>query len=101
VRQFSLLEPIGELGGKARLWAPDLVTPSTFTFISPWVMAGDPCVARTRIPTASVHALREERGLGTGEIVELYPGLTFEAAEDAYHLERRLRGQDPPDAAAA
>lgn len=102
-RVFDLLEPIAELGGKElrRLWAPDLVTPSSFTFISPWVMAGDPCVARTRIPTASIHALREERGLESARIVELYPGLTVEAADDAYGLERRLRGQDPPDVATA
>ncbi len=101
--RFDLLEPITELGGKGlrRLWAPDLVRPSGFTFISPWVMAGDPCVAQTRIPTASVHALREERGLDSARIVELYPGLTLEAADDAYGLERRLRGQDPPDVAAA
>jgi uncharacterized protein (DUF433 family) len=102
-RTFNLLEPIAELGGAefGRLWAPDLVTPSSFTYISPWVMAGDPCVARTRIPTASIYALRKERGLESARIVELYSGLTVEAADDAYGLERRLRGQDPPDVAAA
>lgn len=103
LRTFNLLEPVAELGGRElrRLWAPDLVTPSSFTFISPWVMAGDPCIARTRIPTASIHALREERGLASAEIVDLYPGLAIEAADDAYVLERRLRGLEPPDAAAA
>jgi uncharacterized protein (DUF433 family) len=102
-RTFDLLAPVAELGGQElrRLWAPDLVTPSSFTFISPWVMAGDPCVARTRIPTASIHALREERGLESAEIVDLYPGLTIEAADDAYVLERRLRGLELPASAAA
>ncbi len=102
-RTFNLLEPVAELGGGElrRLWAPDLVTPSSFTFISPWIMAGDPCIAQTRIPTASIHALREERGLASAEIVDLYPGLAIEAADDAYVLERRLRGQEPPDVAAA
>jgi uncharacterized protein (DUF433 family) len=102
-RTFDLMEPVKELRGAdhARLWAPDLVTPSSFTFISPWVMAGDPCVVRTRIPTASIHALREDRGLTNGEIVELYPGLTSEAADDAYVLERRLRGIELPASAAA
>ena len=102
-RTFDLLEPVAELGGNElrRLWAPDLVTPSSFTFISPWVMAGDPCVACTRIPTASIHALREERGLASAEIVDLYPGLTIEAADDAYVLERRLRGLELPANAAA
>jgi uncharacterized protein (DUF433 family) len=103
VSKFDLLEPVNELGGgdTGRLWAPHLVSPSPHTFISPWVMAGDPCVARTRIPTASIHALREDRGLTGAEIVDLYPGLTVEAADDAYVLERRLRGQEPQDAAAA
>ncbi len=101
-RVFDLLDPVAELRGKeSRLWAPDLVTPSSFTFISPWVMAGDPCVGRTRIPTASIHALREERGLESAEIVELYPGVAIDAADDAYVLERRLRGFGIPDSAAA
>lgn len=102
-RTFDLLEPVKELGGadRGRLWAPDLVNPSSFTFISPWVMAGDPCVTRTRIPTASIYALREDRGLANGEIVKLYPGLTTDAADDAYVLERRLRGLELPASAAA
>ncbi len=103
-RTFDILEPVGELAGKeksSRLWAPHLVTPSSFTFISPWVMAGDPCIERTRIPTASIHALREERGLTSTEIVNLYPGLTVEAASDAYLLERRLRGHELPSTIAA
>jgi uncharacterized protein (DUF433 family) len=99
---FDILEPIGELSrDHRRLWAPDLIRPSSYTFISPWVMAGDPCVAQTRIPTSAIHALREERGLEVAEIVELYPGLTLEAADDAHLLERRLRGSDLPNAAAA
>jgi uncharacterized protein (DUF433 family) len=103
LRTFDLEDPVKELahGELRRLWAPDLVTPSSFTFISPWVMAGDPCVTRTRIPTASVHALREERNLRSADIVELYAGLTIEAADDAYLLERRLRGLEPTDVAAA
>jgi uncharacterized protein (DUF433 family) len=101
-RVFNILEPVRELSNEQRrLWAPDLVQPSLHTFISPWVMAGDPCVAQTRIPTASIHALREERGLESAEIVELYPGLTLEAADDAQLLERRLRGADLPDSSAA
>lgn len=102
-RSFDLLEPIEELRrpGHSRLWAPDLVSPSEHTFISPWILAGDPCVQRTRIPTLAIHALRNERGLSSGEIVELYPGLTQSAAEDACRLEQRLRGFDLPSPAAA
>ena len=103
LRTFDLLDPIDELRrrGGHRVWAPDLVTPSEHTFISPWVLAGDPCVHRTRIPTAAIHALRIDRGLSTADIVDLYPGLAPEAADDAYRLERRLRGFDLPEPAAA
>jgi uncharacterized protein (DUF433 family) len=91
---FDLLDPVEELG-KRPLWGPDLVTPSRHTYISPWVLGGDPCVESTRIPTATILALHEERGLSTAQIVELYPGLGREAAEDAYELEKRLRGIEP------
>jgi uncharacterized protein (DUF433 family) len=91
---FDLLDPVEELG-KYPLWGPDLVTPSTHTYISPWVLGGDPCVENTRIPTATILALHEERGLSTAQIVELYPGLGPAAAEDAYTLEKRLRGIEP------
>ena len=100
---FDLLEPIEELRrrGQVRVWAPDLVTPSEHTFISPWVLAGDPCVQQTRIPTSAIYALHSERGLGTNEIAALYPGLTAEATADAYRLERRLRVPEPPEPVAA
>lgn len=100
---FDLHEPIVELRSARRgsIWAPDLVTPSQHSFISPWVLAGDPCVQRTRIPTSALHALSAERELPTDAIVELYPGLTAAAVEDAISLERRLRGDDIPTSAAA
>lgn len=87
---FDLLEPIAELGRK-RLWGPDLLAPSNLTVISPWVMGGEPVVRATRIPTASLHALRHERGLATGRIVALYPELDVEQVDDAIALEDRLR----------
>lgn len=90
---FDLLDPVEELGPRP-LWGPDLVTPSEHTYISPWVLGGDPCVENTRIPTATILALHEERGLNTAQIVELYPGLAADAADDAYMLEKRLRGVD-------
>jgi uncharacterized protein (DUF433 family) len=98
-RTFDILEPIDEFRthGQRRMWAPHLVTPSQCTRISPFVLAGDPCINRTRIPTSAIFGLREERGLSSSEIVRLYPGLAIEAADDAYLLERRLRGSDLPD----
>jgi uncharacterized protein (DUF433 family) len=98
MRTFDLEEPIAELAGSPNgdhLWLPDLVRPSMHTSISPWVLAGEPCVERTRIPTAAIHALREERGLSTAAIVRLYPGLDRRSADDAADLERRLRGLEP------
>ena len=91
---FDLHEPIEELRSKRNqpVWAPDLVTPSAHSVISPWVLAGDPCITRTRIPTASIFALHSERALSTKAIVSLYPGLAAVAVDDAVKLERRLRG---------
>lgn len=87
---FDLLEPLDELG-HLPLWGPNLVNPSACTFISPLVMAGEPCVESTRIPTASIHALHTERGLNAEHIVRLYPALTIESVDDAIGLELRLR----------
>jgi uncharacterized protein (DUF433 family) len=99
---FDLHEPIKELRPAVNraVWAPDLVTQSQHSFISPWVMAGDPCVERTRIPTTAIYALRSERALPVASIVALYPGLTAEAAQDVIELEGRLRGVDVGDLAA-
>ena len=81
--------------GRRHLWGPDLIMPSEHTFISPMVLGGDPCIRRSRIPTANIHALRQERGLTTPQIVNLYPHLKPEEADDAYYLESRLRGTEP------
>jgi len=84
-----------------RLWAPDLVDPyHSHTGTSPEVLAGEPCVVRTRIPTSTVAALAADRGLSAPDIVS-YPDLTVETAEDALLLERRLRGHDLPQTQAA
>jgi uncharacterized protein (DUF433 family) len=104
IRAFDLQQPIKELqrqGVGTNLWAPDLVKPSRLTAISPWVLAGDPCIQRTRIPTSAIFALREERGLDAISIKRLYPDLTVEAVQDAEQLERRLRGIESPEPVAA
>jgi uncharacterized protein (DUF433 family) len=77
--------------GRTRLWGPNLLHPSPRSSISPWVMAGDPCVRETRIPTATVLALRTERGLGRSAIRDLYPVLDGDDVDDALELEERLR----------
>lgn len=98
---FDLHAPIVEIAPDGRdLWLPNLLRPSTHTAMSPWVMGGEPCVQRTRIPTASIHSLRLERGLTIEAISDLYPGLARDAAIDADVLERRLRGLEPEGIAA-
>jgi uncharacterized protein (DUF433 family) len=87
---FDLLEPIRELGERP-LWGPDLITPSDHTHISPWVMAGEPCIEETRILTATIWTLRAERGLDAGQIMDLYPDVDEATVKDAWHLEDRLR----------
>ena len=89
---FDLVGAAVEEIGDRRLWGPDLVTPSERTYISPWVLGGDPCIDHTRIPTASVFSLRVDRGLESGDVVELYPDLSEADVEDAFSLERQLRG---------
>lgn len=93
MRSFDLHEPIKELRRKNAdsVWAPDLVQPSRCTHIVPWVLAGDPCIVRSRIPTAAMFALFDERSLDVESIVELYPGVTAESVEDSIRLEARLR----------
>lgn len=92
LRSFDFVAAVEDFGDHARLWGPDLVTPSAHTYISPWVLGGEPCIERSRIPSASIYALRAERGLDVADIVQLYPGLEVAAAHDALELESRLRG---------
>jgi len=87
---FELTGPV-EGVSRAELWGPSLVRPSTHTYISPWVLAGEPCVEGSRVPSATLYALRENRGLGAPAIHELYKGLSVEAIEDALAFETRLR----------
>lgn len=87
---FIMTEPI-EAVSRAELWGPSLVRPSRLTYISPWVLSGEPCVAESRVPTSAIYALRAERSLDAARIHALYPELTEEAIEDAVELEVRLR----------
>jgi uncharacterized protein (DUF433 family) len=54
-------------------------------------MGREPCVDSTRVPSASILALVEQRGLNTAQIVRLYPRLSDAGVEDAVELERRMR----------
>lgn len=92
---FDLASAVDDFGAHTKLWGPDLVAPSAHTYISPWVLGGDPCVAKTRIPSASIYSLRVDRGLSVADVVALYPGLSESAANDAFTLETRLRGHQP------
>jgi len=97
--RFDLAGAAVEEFGSKTLWGPDLVTPTAHTYISPWVLGGDPCIDETRIPTAAVFKLREERGLGIADVIELYPDLNEAEVEEAHELERRLHGLEAAAAA--
>ena len=98
---FDIAQPVHEVS-RSPMWGPGLVYPSTHTHISPWVLAGEPCVSRTRIPTTAIFALQEDRLLPSVGIRALYPQLTLEAIRDAINLEKTLRSKTPhPDAPAA
>lgn len=97
--RFDLVGAAVEEIDRERIWGPDLVTPSERTYISPWVLGGDPCIDETRIQTASVFALREDRGLEIADVIELFPDLEADAVDDAHRLERRLRGLETVAAA--
>lgn len=90
VDEHDLLDPIPDVS-TGPLWLPNLRRPSERTAVSPWVMAGEPCVKDTRVPTVGLWALHTQRALRPADIVRLYPGLTTEDVEDATALERRLR----------
>jgi uncharacterized protein (DUF433 family) len=87
---FELTEPIEGVSTRA-LKAPNLVHPSAHTFISPWVAGGEPCVVDSRVPSATLYALRADRGLDPRGIQRLYPFLAVDAIEDALQLEAGLR----------
>jgi uncharacterized protein (DUF433 family) len=87
---FDLLAPIAGVEVE-HLWGPNLVKPTDLTFISPSVLGGEPCIEGTRIRTASVHALVEQRRMTMAQVVRLYPQLTEDAVGEAVGLERKMR----------
>lgn len=87
---FELVEPIEDVS-KGNLWGPSLIRPSEHTYISPNVVAGEPCIIDSRIPTSTIHGLRSERGLDVHNIIALYPQLDEARIIDAIGLESRLR----------
>lgn len=89
LQTFNLLEPVDDVSA---MWGPSLVHPSEWTMISPDVFAGEPTIRRTRIPTAALFALEQDRGLDSDDIARIYPGLTAEQVDDGLKLEHRIRG---------
>lgn len=88
LQSFDLVAPVDDID---RMWGPSLVRPSQYTAISPSVVAGEPFVLATRIPTATLFALHDEQGLASSDIVALYAGITRAQVEDAVALEGRIR----------
>ena len=68
---------------------PDLREPRPTLRIVPGKLAGEPHVARTRIPTEMIAAL-DRRGFEQSAILELYPSIRRDAVRDAIDLEEQL-----------
>jgi uncharacterized protein (DUF433 family) len=98
--EFDIEAPIAEVSS-LHLWGPDLLRPSEHTYLSPWVVGGEPCVAGTRIPTLSIFALHRDRALDRERIAALYQDLSAEAVDDAVALEAKLHRQASSGATAA
>jgi uncharacterized protein (DUF433 family) len=90
--EFHLTAPLDRKEfGRRQMWGPNLLLPSSRTYISPRVMGGEPCVTETRIPTGTLFALHTERGLPAEAIHALYEELEPTDVADALTLEARLR----------
>jgi uncharacterized protein (DUF433 family) len=68
--------------GVATAWAP-----APYVLLDPRIQAGAPCVAGTRIPTATIHALLDDESVD--EVADEY-GLTVEHVDAADKFEKRL-----------
>lgn len=70
--EFTLeVSGVPELRDRGNLWGPDLRVPSTHTSIDPDVLAGEPFVRGTRIPTSSLESLAD-RGIADQRVADLY-----------------------------
>ena len=76
---------------RQHLWGPHLLRPTSRIQIIPWVMAGEPCIESTRVPTSTIFALHNNRGLNAPRIAHLYPDLTEDSILEAIDLEGKLR----------
>lgn len=90
VNTFNLIDPVDDISNDAEWWGPNLLWPSKETAISPWVMAGDPCVRATRVPTSTLFAIHRERRLTPAQIGRFFPSLTEEQIGGAINLETKL-----------
>jgi uncharacterized protein (DUF433 family)/DNA-binding transcriptional MerR regulator len=87
---WSIFESLPQ-GRRRQLWGPDLIKPTRRIRIVPWVMAGEPCVEGSRVPTSTLFAIHQQRGLAPSKITQLYPTLSLDEVVDAIELEGRLR----------
>ena len=86
----ELLDLICPFASGKGVQGPDLHTPRPHLRIVPGKLGGSPHVARTRIETVVIAALRD-RDLPLERIRALYPKLEAAAIDDAIDLERQLR----------
>ena len=89
---WNLFESLPENPQKEQhLWGPHLLRPTARIQIVPWVMAGEPCIEHTRVPTSTLWALHSSRGLNAQRIAHLYTDVNEESVLEALDLEGKLR----------
>lgn len=74
---------------------PNLIRPTEWVSISPWVYSGEPCIRSTRLPTVKVWALHHEQGLTDQAVARLYPGVEPPQIHDAVEFENAIRARRP------
>jgi uncharacterized protein (DUF433 family) len=74
---------------------PNLIRPTEWISISPWVYSGEPCIRSSRLPTTKVWALHHEQGLTDRAIARLYPGVEPPQVRDAVDFEDAIRARRP------
>jgi uncharacterized protein (DUF433 family) len=79
---------------------PDLICPRPSLRIIPGKLGGEPHIARSRVETRALAALAR-RGMGSSNIIQLYPNVPEVAVREAIDLEKQLADNLHPPAAAA
>jgi uncharacterized protein (DUF433 family) len=75
-------------------WIPDLLQPRPNVEVDPAVRGGEPVIAGTRIPYSEVASLVRD-GVARDTVGEFYPGVSAEAADDAFDFAQYVDSYSP------